>query len=70
MIYIFYITILSSLALCLSDEQIEKIKLTTDDADYADNPLEIDAMWFEKRYAKKALDLYFALKKAKVKNVT
>ena len=37
MIYIFYITILSSLALCLSDEQIEKIKLTTDDADYAPN---------------------------------
>jgi hypothetical protein len=42
---------------------------STDDADYADNPLEIDAMWFEKRYAKKALDLYFALKKSKVRNV-
>ena len=42
---------------------------STDDADYADNPLEIDAMWFEKKFAKKALDLYFALKKAKVKNI-
>ena len=43
---------------------------STDDADYADNPLEIDAMWFEKRYAKKALDLYFALKTAKVRDVS
>ena len=42
---------------------------STADASYADNPLEIDAMWFEKRFAKKALDLYFALKKAKVRNV-
>lgn len=42
---------------------------STDDANYADNPLEIDAMWFEKRFAKKALELYFALKKARVKNV-
>ena len=41
---------------------------STDDADYADNPLEIDAMWFEKRFAKKALNLYFALKKAKIRN--
>ena len=41
---------------------------STNDASYADNPLEIDAMWFEKRFAKKALDLYFALKKAKVKD--
>lgn len=43
---------------------------STDDASYNDNPLEIDAMWFEKRFAKKALDLYFALKKAKVRNVS
>jgi len=42
---------------------------STDDASYADNPLEIDAMWFEKKFAKKALDLYYALKKARVKNV-
>ena len=42
---------------------------STADANYADNPLEIDAMWFEKKFAKKALDLYFALRKAKVKNV-
>ena len=41
---------------------------STDDADYADNPLEIDAMWFEKKFAKKALDLYQSLKKAKVKD--
>lgn len=41
---------------------------STNDASYADNPLEIDAMWFEKRFAKKALDLYFSLKKAKVKD--
>lgn len=42
---------------------------STNDASYADNPLEVDAMWFEKRYAKKALELYFALKKSKVKDV-
>lgn len=42
---------------------------STDDASYNDNPLEIDAMWFEKKFAKKALDLYFALKKAKVRDV-
>jgi hypothetical protein len=42
---------------------------STDDADYADSPLEIDAMWFETKFAKKALNLYFALKKAKVKKV-
>jgi hypothetical protein len=42
---------------------------STDDADYADNPLEIDAMWFEKRFAKKALDLYFALRRARVRDV-
>jgi hypothetical protein len=42
---------------------------STADANYADNPLEIDAMWFEKKFAKKALNLYFALKKSKVKNV-
>tara|TARA_R110000751_G_scaffold63340_2_gene130786 strand:+ start:81 stop:272 length:192 start_codon:yes stop_codon:yes gene_type:complete len=42
---------------------------STADASYADNPLEIDAMWFERKFAKKALDLYFSLKKAKVKNV-
>ena len=42
---------------------------STNDASYADNPLEIDAMWFEKRYAKKALELYFALKKSKVRDV-
>lgn len=42
---------------------------STDDADYNDSPLEVDAMWFENRYAKKALELYFTLKKAKVRNV-
>ena len=42
---------------------------STDDAEYADNPLEVDAMWFEKKYAKKALELYFALKRAKVEDV-
>ena len=42
---------------------------STNDASYADNPLEIDAMWFEKKFTKKALNLYFALKKAKVKDV-
>lgn len=42
---------------------------STDDAEYDDNPLEIDAHWFERKFAKKALELYFALKKAKVKNV-
>ena len=42
---------------------------STNDAEYKDNPLEIDANWFETKFAKKALDLYFALKTAKVKNV-
>jgi hypothetical protein len=42
---------------------------STADDNYADNPLEVDAMWFEKKFAKKALNLYFALKKAKTKNV-
>ena len=42
---------------------------STDDADYADSPLEIDALWFEKKFTKKALVLYFALKKAKVRDV-
>ena len=42
---------------------------STDGAEYNDNPLEIDANWFEIRFAKKALDLYFALKTAKVKNI-
>ena len=42
---------------------------STADANYADNPLEIDAMWFEKKFAKKALNLYFALKKSKTKDV-
>ena len=37
MIYIVYTIILSSLLFCLSDEQIEKIKLKTDEADYAPN---------------------------------
>jgi len=37
MIYILYITILSSFLFCLSDEQIQKIKLKTDEADYAPN---------------------------------
>ena len=37
MIYILYTIILSSLLFCLSDEQIEKIKLKTDEADYAPN---------------------------------
>lgn len=41
---------------------------STDDASYDDNPLEIDANWFERRYAKKGLELYFALKKARPKN--
>jgi hypothetical protein len=42
---------------------------STDDAEYADNPLEIDANWFERKFAKKAIDLYFSLKKSKVRNV-
>jgi hypothetical protein len=42
---------------------------STADIDYADNPLEIDATWFEKKFAKKALNLYFALRKARVKDV-
>ena len=37
MIYIVYTILLSSLLFCLSDEQIEKIKLKTDEADYAPN---------------------------------
>ena len=36
---------------------------STDDADYADNPLEIDAMWFEERVNKKFVELYTALSK-------
>ena len=42
---------------------------STDDADYADNPLEIDAMWFEGKYSKKAYELYRFLKKCKLKGV-
>ena len=42
---------------------------STADADYAGNPLEVDAMWFERKFAKKGLDLYYALKKARVKSV-
>ena len=42
---------------------------STNDANYNDNPLEIDANWFERKFAKKGLELYFALKKAKVRNV-
>ena len=42
---------------------------STADADYADNPLEIDAMWFEKKFVKKALNLYFALRKGRVRDV-
>tara|TARA_Y100000310_G_scaffold312007_1_gene358892 strand:- start:141 stop:635 length:495 start_codon:yes stop_codon:yes gene_type:complete len=41
----------------------------TSEPNYATNPLEIDATWFEQKFAKKALDLYFALKKAKVRDV-
>ena len=41
---------------------------STADADYADNPLEIDAMWFEKKVAKKAVELYFALKRSRIKD--
>jgi hypothetical protein len=41
---------------------------STDDAEYADNPLEIDANWFEQKFAKKAYHLYRSLRKAKVKN--
>ena len=40
---------------------------STDDASYADNPLEIDAMWFEDRVNKKFVDLYYALKKNKTR---
>jgi hypothetical protein len=42
---------------------------STNDSNYNDNPLEIDAMWFEKRFAKKAFELYQSLKTAKVKDV-
>lgn len=41
---------------------------STDDASYNDNPLEIDANWFEKKFAKKALELYTSLKRARIKN--
>lgn len=36
--------------------------------EYETNPLEIDAMWFEKKFTKKAVELYKALKRAKIKN--
>ena len=42
---------------------------STKDSEYDKNPLEVDAYWFEKKFSKKAVDLYFALKKAKVKDV-
>ena len=36
---------------------------STDDAEYADNPLEKDAYWFEDRVNKKFVDLYTHLKR-------
>lgn len=41
---------------------------STDDESYEDNPLEKDAMWFEKRFNKKAFELYQSLKTYKVKS--
>ena len=41
---------------------------STDDAEYDNDPLEKDASWFEEKFAKKSLELYFALKKAKAKD--
>jgi hypothetical protein len=40
---------------------------STNDADYKDNPLEIDAYWFEERVNKKLVDLYYALKRGKTR---
>tara|TARA_R110002051_G_C8449609_1_gene456563 strand:+ start:108 stop:608 length:501 start_codon:yes stop_codon:yes gene_type:complete len=40
---------------------------STDDASYADNPLEIDAMWFEERVNKKFVDLYYHLNRNKTR---
>lgn len=40
---------------------------STDDAEYDDNPLEIDAMWFEDRVNKKFVELYYHLKKGKTR---
>lgn len=37
---------------------------------YNNNPLELDATWFEKKYTKKAYDLYRFLKKCKLKNAS
>jgi hypothetical protein len=41
---------------------------STDDDNYDDNPLEIDANWFEGKVARKALELYFAMKRARIKD--
>ena len=44
---------------------------STDDADYADNPLEKDAYWFEERVNRKLFDLYRQLKRSKTrKNIS
>ena len=40
---------------------------STDEADYATNPLEIDANWFEDRVNKKCVDLYYNLKSNKTR---
>ena len=37
--------------------------------EYLNNTLEIDATWFEKKFEKKAYDLYRFLKKCKVKSI-
>jgi|3_EtaG_2_1085321.scaffolds.fasta_scaffold02435_7 hypothetical protein len=36
---------------------------------YENHPLEIDANWFEQRASKKALELYYQLKKAKIRDI-
>tara|TARA_B100000214_G_C23897748_1_gene594960 strand:- start:411 stop:905 length:495 start_codon:yes stop_codon:yes gene_type:complete len=42
---------------------------STDDDEYRNNPLEVDAYWFEEKYSKKAYDMYRYLKKYKLKDV-
>lgn len=37
---------------------------------YSNNPLELDATWFEEKYTKKAYSLYRYLKKCKLKNAS
>ena len=40
---------------------------STDEADYATNPLEIDANWFEERVNRKFVELYYSLKRNKTR---